>query len=68
MLVSGLLRLDRVLQACRNVRIRSAMSVRLLHGVVLLPSGITCKVIISLNTINIISMLVVSFLLLCLAA
>ncbi|KAI5006110.1 hypothetical protein ZWY2020_033353 [Hordeum vulgare] len=28
-------------QACQNLRIRSTMSVRLLHGFVLLPSGIS---------------------------
>ena len=66
--VSGLLHLDRVPQACQNVRIRSTTFVHLLHGVVLLPSGISGKMIISLDTSTIIAMLVVSFLLLCLAA
>ncbi len=50
-LVSGFLRLDRVPQACRKVRTRSTTSVRLLHGVILLPSGISGKMIISLDTI-----------------
>ena len=62
MVVSGLLRLDRVPQACRNVRTRSTTSVRLLHGVVLLPSGISRKMTISPDTITIIAMLVLSLL------
>ena len=68
MLVSGLLRLDRVTQACRNVRTRLTTSARLLHGVVLLPSGISGKVTISPDTITIIAMLVLPFLSLCLVA
>ena len=62
MFVSGLLRSDRVPQACRNVRTRSTMSVRLLHGGILLPSGISGKMIISTDTITIIAMLVLPFL------
>ena len=60
--VSGLLRLDRVPQACRNVRTRSTTLVRRLHGVVLLPSGISGKMTISPDTITIIAMLVLPFL------
>ena len=59
-LVSDLLLLDRVLQACQNVKIRSITSVRLLHGFVLLPSEISGKMTISLDTITIIAMLVLS--------
>ena len=62
MLVSGFLRLDRVPQACWKVRTRSTTSVRLLHGVLLLPSGISSKMTISLDTITIIAMLVLSLL------
>ncbi|KAE8819627.1 hypothetical protein D1007_02271 [Hordeum vulgare] len=51
----------------RCVRIRSTTLVHLLHKLVRLPSRITGKMIISLDTITIISMLVVSFLTLCLA-
>ena len=61
-LVSGLLRLDRVPQACPNARTRSITSVRLLHGVILLPSGISGKMTISPDTITIIAMLVLPFL------
>ena len=61
-LVSGLLRLDRVPQACWIVRTRSTTSVRLLHGGILLPSGISGKRIISPDTITIIVMLVLSLL------
>ena len=61
-LVSGLLRLDRVPQACQNVRTRSTTSVRLLHGVILLPSGISGKMTISPDTITIIAMLVLPLL------
>ena len=67
-LVSGLLRLDRVLQAYQNVRTRSTTSVRLFHGVIRLPSWIPGKMTISLDTITIIAMLVVPFLSLCLVA
>ena len=56
--VFGLLRLDRVPQACRIVRTRSTTSVRLLHGGILLPSGISGKMTISPDTITIIAMLV----------
>ena len=61
-LVSSFLRLDRVPQACRNVRTRSTTSVRLLLGVVLLPSGISGKMTISPDTITIIAMLVLPLL------
>ena len=47
------------------VRIRSTMLVRLLHGLVLLPSGISGKMTITLDLITIIAMLVVSMLSLC---
>ena len=60
--VSGFLLLDRVPKPLRSVRIRSTTLVRLLHGFVLLPSGISGKMIISLDTITIIAMLVVPFL------
>ena len=48
------------------VRIRSSMlgsasSVRLLHGLVLLPCGISCKMTATLDLTTIIAMLVVSF-------
>ena len=43
------------------VRIRSTTSVRLLHGLVLLPSGISGKMTVSLDLITIIAMLVASF-------
>ena len=47
------------------VRIRSSMlgsaSVRLLHGLVLLPSGISGKMTVTLDLITIIAMLVASF-------
>ena len=59
--VSGFLLLVRVPQACRNVRTRSTTLVRRLHGVVLLPSGISGKMIISPDTITIIAMLVYRF-------
>ena len=62
MLVSGFPRLDRVPQACRIVRTRSTTSVRLLHGGILLPSGISGKMTISPDTITIIAMLVLSLL------
>ena len=62
MLVSRFHRLDRVPQACWNVRTRSTTLVRRLHGVVLLPSGISGKMTISPDTITIIAMLVISML------
>ena len=68
MLVSVSLRVDRVPQACPNVRTRSSVLVRLLHRVVLLPSGISGKMIISPDTITIIAMLVYRFYRLCLVA
>ena len=43
------------------VRIRSTMLVRLLHGLVLLPSGISGKMTVTLDLITIIAMLVASF-------
>ena len=43
------------------VRISSTSSVRLLHGLVLLPSGISCKMIATLDLNTIIAMLVASF-------
>ena len=43
------------------VRIRSTTPVRLLHGLVLLPSGILGKMIVTLDLITIIAMLVASF-------
>ena len=61
-LVSGLLRLDRVPQACRKVRTRSTTSVHLLHEVILLLSGFSGKMTISPDTITIIAMLVLSLL------
>ena len=45
-----------------DVRTRSTTSVRLLHGGILLPSGISGKMIISPDTITIIAMLVISML------
>ena len=43
------------------VRIRSTTPVRLLHGLVLLPSGISGKMIATLDLTTIIAMLVASF-------
>ena len=43
------------------VRIRSTTPVRLLHGLVLLPSGISGKMTATLDLTTIIAMLVVSF-------
>ena len=60
--VSDLLLLNKVPKPLRSVRIRSTTLVRLLHGLVLLPSGISGKMLISLDTITIIAMLDVSFL------
>lgn len=45
-----------------DVRTRSTTSVRLLHGVVPLPSGISGKMIISPDTTTIIAMLVLPLL------
>ena len=42
------------------VRIRSTTSVRLLHGLVLLPCGISGKMTVTLDLITIIAMLVAS--------
>ena len=43
------------------VRIRSTTPVRLLHGLVLLPSGISGKMTVTLDLTTIIAMLVASF-------
>ena len=43
------------------VRIRSTAPVHLLHGLVLLPSGISGKMTATLDLITIIAMLIVSF-------
>ena len=43
------------------VRIRSSSWLHLLHGLVLLPSGISGKMTITLDLITIIAMLVASF-------
>ena len=43
------------------VRIRSTTPVRLLHGLVLLPSGISGKMTVTLDLITILAMLVASF-------
>ena len=43
------------------VRIRSTTTVRLLHGLVLLPSGISGKMTVTLDLTTIIVMLVASF-------
>ena len=45
----------------RVVRIRSTTSVCLLHGLVLLPSGISGKMTVTLDLTTIIDMLVASF-------
>ena len=47
------------------VRIRSTILVHLLHGLVLLPSGISGKMTVTLDLITIFAMLVVSMLSLC---
>ena len=47
------------------VRIHSATLVRLLHGLVLLPSGISGKMTVTLDLTTIVAMLVVSMLSLC---
>ena len=43
------------------VRIRSSSWLHLLHGLVLLPSGISGKMTVTLDLITIIAMLVASF-------
>ena len=43
------------------VRIRSTTTIRLLHGLVLLPSGISGKMTATLDLTTIIAMLVASF-------
>ena len=45
----------------RSSTLGSASSVRLLHGLVLLPSGISGKMAVTLDLITIIAMLVASF-------
>ena len=45
----------------RSSTLGSASSVRLIHGIVLLPSGISCKMTVTLDLITIIAMLVASF-------
>ena len=50
------------------VRIRSTMLLRLLHGLVLLPRGISGKIAVTLDLTTIIAMLVVSMLSLCRAS
>ena len=47
------------------VRVHSTSSICLLHGIVLLPSGISGKMTVTLNLITIIAMLVASMLSLC---
>ena len=47
------------------VRIRSSTPARLLHGLVLLPSGISGKMTVTLDLTTIFAMLVVSMLSLC---
>ena len=47
------------------VRIRSTTPVRILHGLVLLPCGISGKMTVTLDVTTIFAMLVVSMLLLC---
>ena len=47
------------------VRIRSTMWLRLLHGLVLLPSGISGKMTVTLDLTTIFAMLVISMLSLC---
>ena len=43
------------------VRIRSSMWLHLIHGLVLIPSGITGKMTVTLDLTTIIAMLVASF-------
>ena len=50
------------------VRICSTTPVRLLHGLVLLPSGISGKITVTLDLTTIIAMLVISMLSLCRAS
>ena len=50
------------------VRIRLTMPIRLLHGLILVPSGISGKMTITLDITTTISMLVVSMLSLCRAS
>ena len=52
----------------RSSTVGSASSVRLLHGLVLLPSGISGKMTVTLDLTTIIAMLVVSMLSLCRAS
>ena len=52
----------------RSTTLGSSMPVRLLHGLVLLPSGISGKMTATLDLTTIIAMLVVSMLSLCRAS
>ena len=52
----------------RSTMIGSSMPVRLLHGLVLLPRGISSKVTVTLDLTTIIAMLVVSMLSICRAS
>ena len=45
----------------RSTTLGSSLPVRLLHGLVLIPSGITGEMIVSLDLTTIIAMLVASF-------
>ena len=49
----------------RSTTLGSSMPVRLLHGLVLLPSGISGKMTVTLDLTTIFALLVVSMLLLC---
>ena len=60
MLLAGLL-LSLGSVSFRSVRIRSTTSVCLLHGLILLPSGISGKMTATLDLTTIIAMLVASF-------
>ena len=60
LLLSGLL-LTLASVSFRSVRLRSTTSVCLLHGLVLLPSGISGKMTATLDLTTIIAMLVASF-------
>ena len=50
-----------VIVRIRSSTLGSASSVRLLHGLVLLPSGISSKMTVTLDLTTIIAMLVASF-------
>ena len=49
----------------RSTMLGSSMPIHLLHGLILLPSGISGKMAVTLDLTTIIAMLVVSMLLLC---